>query len=273
MSAMPDSLAGRSERAEDRLDPWPAAALAAALGLDRAPGPGDPLPPFWHHLYARPIVEAGRTGPDGHARRGDFLPDVPGRRMWAGGRITWQRPLRIGETVERVSTVRSVTAKTGRSGPLVFAVVEHRWRGPHGPALVEEQDIVYREGAAAGQAAAAPDAAAWRRTWRCDPVLLFRYSALTYNGHRIHYDRAYATGVEGYADLVVHGPLLATLLLDLAGSRLPAAAWRRLTFRALAPAFVDRTLHAEGAPGEAGPRLWIARDDRTLAMTAELETG
>ncbi len=266
----PTAWVGSTERASDRIEPWPAAALTAALGRDDPPAPGERLPAYWHHLYAKLPVPAGDTGPDGHWRRGMFQPPAEGRRMWAGGRVTWHRPLVVGEAVERVSTVRAVTAKPGRSGPLLFVTTEHRFGGPDGLAVVEEQDIVYRLGAATGAPQPAPTRAAWRREWRADPVLLFRYSALTFNGHRIHYDQAYARDVEGYGGLVVHGPLLATLLLDLL--RRQELAPRRFDFRAVAPVLADRPFAVCGGPEGDIVRLWV-EEAGELRMTAEATVG
>jgi len=266
---------GREQRVEATLDPWPAAALTAALGRDDPPGTGAPLPPFWHQLYHLPVVHADATGQDGHARKGGFLPPVPlPRRMWAGGRLEVERPLRIGERVQKVSTINAITEKAGRQGPLVFVLVEHRLIGPDGPALVEEHDIVYREPPAPGAAtapAAAASEAAWERAWTPDEVLLFRYSALTYNGYRIHYDQPYATKVEGYAGLVVHGPLIVTLLLDLLRRERPEAALRRFAYRAHSPLIVGERLTVRGAPAVGGGpvQLWAAGSDGRLAMTAE----
>jgi 3-methylfumaryl-CoA hydratase len=263
---------GRTQEREGVLDAWPAAALTAALGFDDPPGPGDPLPPFWHQLYLQPLVHAAATGADGHEEKGGFLPPVRlARRMWAGGRVRWHSPLAIGDRACRVSTVRNVTAKTGRHGPLVFVTVEHRLLRHGDVAVIEEHDIVYRDQApAAASEAAAPSQAAWRRRWVPDEVLLFRYSALTYNGHRIHYDRRYATEIEGYPGLVVHGPLLATLMLDLIRRELPQARLRDFQFRARAPLFCGVPLDVLGEPSGSGARLWITGDDGRLAMTGEV---
>ena len=134
---------GRQERGSDTLRPWPAAALTAALDRDDPPAPGEPLPPFWHHLYFLPVIRAGATGPDGHPARGGFLPPVPSpRRMWAGGRLTWHRPLVIGAEIERISTIRSLDFKECRSGTLVFVLVEHAFSDASGVVMVEEHDIV-----------------------------------------------------------------------------------------------------------------------------------
>ncbi|MEK0085261.1 FAS1-like dehydratase domain-containing protein [Benzoatithermus flavus] len=264
---------GREEHRVDVLDPWPAAALTAALGRNDPPGRGEPLPPFWHQLYHLPVVHADATGPDGHARKGGFLPPVPlPRRMWAGGRLRIERPLLVGQEIAKVSAVKAITPKTGRQGPLVFVLVEHRLTGPQGLAVIEEHDIVYREPPVRGAAGPppAPAGAVWQRQWRPDEVLLFRYSALTYNGHRIHYDRPYATEVEGYPGLVVHGPLIATLLLDLLRRERPEASLCHFAYRAQAPLFAGEALTVHGKPAADGAevRLWATGNDGRLAMEA-----
>jgi 3-methylfumaryl-CoA hydratase len=268
---------GRSRAAELTVDPWPAAALAAALGRDDPPGAGEALPPFWHQLYGAPVVRADETGPDGHERKGVFLPAVAlPRRMWAGGRLTVHRPLLVGERARKLSTVRSVTPKQGRQGPLVFVVVEHRVETDAGVALVEEQDIVYREPAPLGGAAppTRDEPGRWRRAWTPDAVLLFRYSALTYNGHRIHYDAPYARDVEGYRGLVVHGPLLATLMLDLLRRELPGRSVRSFAYRGTAPLIAGEELVAHGEPeGDARVRLWVTGPGRLLAMEGGAEVA
>jgi 3-methylfumaryl-CoA hydratase len=273
----PAAWVGRSRTAGFAVDPWPAAALAAALGRDDPPGPGDELPPFWHQLYGAPVARADETGPDGHERKGVFLPPVAlPRRMWAGGRLRIERPLLVGERARKLSTIRSVTPKAGRTGPLVFVVVEHRIETDAGVALVEEQDIVYREPAPPG-AAAAPrrhEPGRWRRAWAPDAVMLFRYSALTYNGHRIHYDAPYARDVEGYRGLVVHGPLLATLMLDLARRELPGRAVRSFDYRGTAPLVAGEELVVRGEPeGDARVRLWVTGPGGLLAMEGGVEVA
>ena len=215
MSGDPKDLSawvGRRERSEDVIGPGPVTRLSATLDRDDAPpAPGDALPPGWHWLYFLPTTPESRLAPDGHDTRGGFLPPVElPRRMWAGGRIKFHRPLRIGEAVVRDSEIVSVTAKRGRRGPLVFVVVRHVISGDDGPAVEEEHDIVYREAPRPGEPPPAPvqpaRAAAWRRTIHADAVLLFRFSALIFNGHRIHYDRAYATEAEGYPGLIAIAP-------------------------------------------------------------------
>ncbi|MCB2055998.1 MAG: MaoC family dehydratase N-terminal domain-containing protein [Geminicoccaceae bacterium] len=270
---------GRERVDRYRLDPFPAAALAAALGQERRPGTGEPLPPFWHHLYGHAPVDAARTGRDGHPVRGDFLPPVSlARRMWAGGRLGFEGHLRIGEEVTRRSVVRRIEEKAGRSGPLVFVLVEHLIEGPSGR-VVEEHDIVYRDMGKGAPSAAPPAAPSFEpdrsREWTPDEVLLFRYSALTWNSHRIHYDLRYATGVEGYPGLIVHGPLLATFLFEHLREAHEAGRLRRFGFRALQPVFVGETIRAEVKARDGGGNwdLRIARADAGVAMQAWAEFG
>ena len=271
---------GRSETRQDEVRPQPAAALAATLDLDPAePATGTQLPPLWHWLYFTPLTRAGETGPDGHALRGGFLPPVPlPRRMWAGGRLQFHQPLRVGDAVSRVSRIGDVQVKQGRAGALVFVTVGHAVSGPAGLALSEEHDIVYREppqpGAPQPVPQAAPAGESFAREIVPDPVLLFRYSALTFNGHRIHYDRSYAAEVEGYPGLVVHGPLIATLLLDLLRRERPRAQVRSFSFRAVRPVFDIHRFTAcgreqTGADGSRTVALWARDHEGLLAMQAE----
>jgi 3-methylfumaryl-CoA hydratase len=266
---------GRTQKASTVIDPWPAAALTAALGRDDPPAAGDPIPPFWHQLYAKPVVAAAKTGLDGHERLGEFLPAVAdARRMWAGGRLTIHEPLRIGDRLTRTSTIRSITPKRGRQGPLIFVTVEHRYDTERGLALVEEQDIVYRQGGAlAGELRHRQQLGRWQRSWTPDPVLLFRYSALTYNGHRIHYDADYARTVEDYPGLVVHGPLLATLMLDLVRRHRPEHRVTAFAFRAVSPLFAGQELTVHGAPEEDRVLLWVTGPDLVLAMEGQATIG
>ena len=234
---------GRSASHDDVVTPTPIAALAATLDRDEpAPVPGDPLPPLWHWLYFLPIYRLSSSGPDGHPARGDFLPPVSlPRRMWGGGRLEFRRPIRVGEPISRISRIQDVTMKAGRTGPLVLVTVRHEISVANLVAMTEEHDIVYRGNPGPGNAAPVPKVAAdeptWMRAIQPDPTLLFRYSALTLNSHRIHYDRPYATGVEGYPGLVVHGPLIATLLADLLRRNLPLATMTHFSYRAVMPLF------------------------------------
>jgi 3-methylfumaryl-CoA hydratase len=266
---------GKTETTADQITPTPLAALSATLDRDDPPlRTGDPLPPIWHWLFFLPIHRQSELGPDGHAARGGFLPPVSlPRRMWAGSRMEFRGPLCVGDSITRVSRIASIKYKEGRTGPLVFVVVRHEIANTAGGALTEEHDIVYRGHAQAGQSAPAPPIApadaAWVRTIQPDDVLLFRYSALTFNGHRIHYDRRYATEVEGYPGLVVHGPLIATLLLDLLRRNLPRAHVKRFEFRAVSPLFDTASFAVCGAPRDGNKvQLWARNESGGLAMDA-----
>ncbi|MFZ4652257.1 MAG: FAS1-like dehydratase domain-containing protein [Rubrivivax sp.] len=279
---------GRETWQEDLIGPTPLRALAAMLDAPESlPGvasdafaPGTPLPPLWHWLYFLPLHRQDELGEDGHARRGGFLPPVPlPRRMWAGGRLRFDAPLHAGERVRRRSVIEDVRTRHGRSGELVFVTVRHElYPGQaSAPAWTEWHDIVYREAPRPGEAASAPQpapapaTARWSRLWQPDDVLLFRYSALTFNGHRIHYDRRYVTQVEGYPGLVVHGPLVATLLLELVRREQPQARVQAFSFKALRPAFDGRPL-AVAAAEEPEPghwRLWAADDSGACTMEAQ----
>ncbi len=271
------SWVGRRERRIDLVNPGHLAAWNATLDRDDPfPRQGDPVPPGFHWALFPPLTRQSELGPDGHPRRGGFLPPVAlPRRMWAGSRIQFHRPLRVGERVEQTSVVEKVEEKRGRAGALVFVTVRHAVSGEKGPALEEEQDLVYRGvGGPGGAPPAAPEPAprgAWQRRIVPDDVLLFRYSALTFNGHRIHYDRRYATAAEGYAGLVVHGPLIATLLLDLLRRELPAAVVERFRFKGLRPTFDTSAFIVEGGPGDdpRHVRLWSTDNLGQVGMEAE----
>lgn len=233
--------------------------------LDRDPDglrEGDPLPLGWHWFYFQQPVRASRLGADGHERRGDFMPEVDlPRRMWAGGTLRSLAPLLIGERAELRSRVTGVEEKRGKSGRLVFVTVGQTvLQG--GRACVEEEQVIVYRGAdprpAARAPAPGPGDGAWSETFLPTPVTLFRFSALTNNAHRIHYDYPYATEVEGYPDLLVHGPLTALLLLDAAGRRGPGP-MTRFRYRALAPLFVGQriTLVGTAKPVRAGDREWV----------------
>ena len=267
---------GKTETRSDHVAPAPVALLSATLDrADPAPRAGDPIPPLWHWLYFLPVHRLSELGPEGHAQRGGFLPPVPlPRRMYAGGRFQFRRPLRVGDSVSRVSRVADVSHKEGRSGPLVFVKVSHEISNHEGVALTEEHDIVYRENPKPGQPGQepqrAPEDAAWSRQVHTNEVLLFRYSALTFNGHRIHYDRRYATEFEGYPGLVVHGPLIATLLLDLLRRHRPDEALENFAFRAIRPLFDTGAFKVCGKvePDSKTIQLWAADAEGFLAMEA-----
>lgn len=267
---------GRQELRDDVITSAPAAALAATLDLDAAPAAqGDELPPLWHWLYFLPVVRQSQVGADGHPERGGFLPPVElPRRMWAGSQLTFHLPLVIGEHIRRDSTITDIKHKHGRSGDLIFVVVRHEIHGNHGCAITEDQQIVYRGVTGSSPVTtAAPEqrASGWQRTVHPDPVLLFRYSALTFNGHRIHYDRPYAMDAEGYPGLVVHGPLLATLMLDGLRKQHPDREVAKFEFRAQRPLF-DTEDFAVAGRMDADDRtctLWAADMAGVIAMDAQ----
>jgi 3-methylfumaryl-CoA hydratase len=263
---------GKTETRSDIVTAGPIAALSATLDRDdQPPQPGDPLPLLWHWLFFLDRHRASELGPDGHARRGGLLPPVPlPRRMWAGSRFEFHLPLRVGDQVTRVTRVADIKEKTGRSGPLVFVLVRHEISNGGGLAIAEEHDIVYRDHSRdQSPSQPAPESAAWERTIQPDDVLLFRYSALTFNAHRIHYDRRYATEVEGYPGLVVHGPLIATLLMDLLRRSDPAADVARFSFRAVSPLFDTGPFTVCGKTEGQAVKLWAKDASGNLAMSAE----
>ena len=265
---------GKTESHADVATAWPVAALAATLDRrDPDPAAGDPIPPGWHWLYFLESTPASELGADGHPRRGGFLPPVPlPRRMWAGGRIEFMRPLRVGETLRRDSEIIAVEPKQGKGGNLVFVTVRHTIVASGDTAAVEEHDIVYLEAVRPGdpppQGRPAPTDPKWRREIVLDPVLLFRFSALTFNGHRIHYDLDYARNEEHYPGLVVHGPLQTILMLDLARREVSRPV-KKLDYRALHPVFHTERMTVNGAPGGDGSKaeLWTANAAGTYAMT------
>ena len=272
------SWIGRSETLHDVISRAPVIALTATLDHPAAPvAAGDVLPPLWHWLYFLPMHRQSEIGPDGHARRGGFMPPVPlPRRMWAGSQFEFRSPILVGDAVARTSTIEGVSTKDGRTGRLVFVKVRHdlRCNGAAEPALVEFHDIVYREAQQPGDVAPPPQKASngapWQRDILPDDVLLFRYSALTFNGHRIHYDRKYVTEVEGYPGLIVHGPLIATLLMDLLRRQMPDAQVASFRFKAVRPT-ID--LHAFKVNGQILPdgktvHLWAQDHEGWLTMDA-----
>jgi 3-methylfumaryl-CoA hydratase len=275
------SYVGKTENLSDEITAAPVRALSATLDRDdERPLPGTLLPPLWHWLYFWPQQRHSELGSDGHAKRGGFLPPVPlPRRMWAGGRLRWlqENPLVVGDAIGRHSRIESVTRKAGRTGDLLFVVVRHEIHNEKGLALTEEHDIVYRASARADDAVPAPQAAeqgaAWQREVVPDEVLLFRYSALTFNGHRIHYDRQYATQVEGYPGLIVHGPLIATLLVDLVRRQAPGAFIQSFEYKAVRPTFDLHPFRLNGQPAADGKsvRLWAQDHEGWLTMQGRVE--
>ena len=268
---------GRTEARSDLATGVPMAALSATLDRDDPePVNGTVIPLLWHWLYFLPLSPLSDAGPDGHPIRGGFLPPVPlPRRMFAGGRFEFHRPLKVGEAITRTSRITDVSGKEGRSGTLVFVTVRHELAGAAGVAMTEEHDIVYRENPRADAPVPKPHAArtdeVFSREIAPDPVLLFRYSALTFNSHRIHYDRPYVTDVEGYPGLIVHGPLIATLLVDLLRRNFPQANVRSFRFRALRPLFDIHRFTVCGRADGKSVALWTRDHEGWLTMEATAE--
>jgi 3-methylfumaryl-CoA hydratase len=273
---------GKTEEVADLINPWPVSALQATLGGSQTNfSDGDVLPPLWHWLYFKPSAASSSLGHDGHPVKGGFLPPITlPRRMWAGGRLSWHtdNPLCVGQSVTRQSRIAAITPKTGRSGQMVFVSVVHEVHNTHGICVVEEQDIVFREESKGSSvsAAIAPDlesisASSGQRRYLPDEVMLFRYSALTFNSHRIHYDRPYASQVEGYPGLVVHGPLIATLLAEFARHEYPLLTMRQFGFRALVPAFDGHPLEISALDDGPNSHFWAQDEFGRRLMQADVQ--
>ncbi len=276
----------RSETVEDVASPSAAIGLAALLDrrLDGASIDGSALFPLGHWLQFTPSAPMSELGPDGHPRLGGLLPPLTlPRRMWAGGTIVIHNPIRIGQRLARTTTIESITPKTGSSGSLCFVVLRHDVSADGKDALTEHQTIVYREAVVVDPDGPsphrppradgpAPEGWEWTRRLRPDEVSLFRYSALTFNSHRIHYDLPYATGVEGYPGLVVHGPLSATYIVDSFLRTHPDAELTSFEFSARAPIFVREQIHVGGRSGGPGTEeLALVGPDGRPAVTARID--
>jgi 3-methylfumaryl-CoA hydratase len=262
---------GRTETVQDEITPRLARELRATLDQDPAEDAA-PVPLAVHWCLAPPAAKASMIGPDGHALRGGFLPPVPlPRRMWAGGQVVFRERLHVGDKVERRSRIIDVAVKEGRSGVLCFVSVSHEYFTARGLAVEDRQDIVYREFNTATTSIASPSnlpSPEWRRAMQADPVLLMRYSALTFNGHRIHYDRPYATNVEGYPGLIVHGPLQATLLIEFAAS-IKDQPPKQFLYRAVQPLFDLTRFELCARPNHDGLHLWIQTVEGVQTMDAQ----
>lgn len=265
---------GRTEEASDTVTAQLVKGLRATLFLDIGePKTGDAAPFTTHWCLAQPVYPMSMLGPDGHPTRGGFLPPVPlPRRMWAGGELQFIEPLRVGDEAKRASRIADVTVKSGSTGTLCFVSVEHTISTPRGVAIRERQDIVYRDmptggkNAAPAKPAAAPPTAKHRQTHVSDPVLLFRYSALTFNGHRIHYDRDYVTKVEGYPGLVFHGPMQAALLVEFAAHLHGGTAPKKFSYRGLQPLFEGGEFSVNANEIAEGLDIWVANADGAPTM-------
>ncbi len=269
---------GQRESAVDYVTIPAVQRLAATLDRDDPmPCVGDPLPIGWHSILFPRVARQSQLGVDGHPKRGDFLPPVPlPRRMFAGKRISIYADLRVGDEVRRESTIKDIALKQGRSGEMVFVTVKTDIHSPRGLAISEEQDIVYRgesdPNAAPPAPQAAPGKAIWSKIVNPDPVMLFRYSALTFNGHRIHYDYPYVTKTEGYPDLVMNGGLTTLLAFELARSN-AATPLKYIVARNVRPLFVNRLVSLCGEPAADGKsaKLWALDDQAALALSMAVE--
>ncbi|NQD56888.1 transposase [Pseudomonas sp. CM25] len=263
---------GRSETVHDRISHNLVKRIAATLS-EPAPAPGDALPALWHWAFFQEPVEAAGLGGDGHPARGGFLPPADNRnRMWAGGRMEFMRPLRVDAQVSRRSTILNVEEKHGRTGSLLFVTVQHEYVQDGQRALVEEQDIVYREPSPPKLGGTEPmPHGDWSENVQPDPTLLFRYSAVTFNGHRIHYDWPYVTETEGYPGLVVHGPLIATLNLRAFVRANPQLSVRRFSYRGVRPLICPDAFEVGGRlTGDGKAQLW-AGNPAGQAQVGEIE--
>lgn len=262
---------GKSQTVTDRLDPNHAACIAVTLG-EPVPALGQPLSALWHWAYFLETVPIALTGSDGHPARGSFLPPADNRnRMWAGGRVSFNGSLLVGVEAYKTSTVTAIQEKKGRTGSLLFVTVKHEVVQNGNTVISEEQDIVYREPSPPKLVGTEPaPASQWKESVDPSPVLLFRYSAVTFNSHRIHYDHPYVTEKEGYPGLVVHGPMIATLMCQAFAHANPKAKLRHLTYRGLRPLIAPTPFAVAGNIEEPGlAKLW-AEQDGTLAHQAEL---
>ncbi|WFU42082.1 MaoC family dehydratase N-terminal domain-containing protein [Bradyrhizobium sp. CB82] len=262
---------GRTQEATDVVTAQLVKGLRATLFQEVGePKTGDAAPFTVHWCLAQPVFPMSMLGADGHPTRGGFLPPVPlPRRMWAGGEIEFIQSLRVGDETTRTSGIADVTVKTGSTGTLCFVAVEHTITSPRGAAIRERQDIVYREMTSSQPATAkapAPPKAQHRETHISDPVLLFRYSALTFNGHRIHYDRDYVTKVEGYPGLVFHGPLQAALMIEMAAKLRGGKAPKKFSYRGVQPLFEGTEFSVNANETDAGLELWTANAEGQPTM-------
>ena len=278
---------GRSQKVEDYVDLSRVRGMAATFDFDMTIDYGTPLPPAWHWMFFNPMQPDHELGPDGHPKKGGFLPPVElPRRMWAGGRLTFEGDIVVGSHINRISTIKSIVSKEGRSGRLCFVTLRHEVFSNDCRVIDEEQNLVYRELSPAkpGQSPAGPDTskpeprvADFPADWSCpfEPTspMIFRYSALTFNSHRIHYDYPYATQVENYPALVVQGPMLATLLMHLAecnGQGMPVRKLKTFEYRSVAPFFLGQfgILEAAWTKRDTEAKLQIRKSSNVVAVQA-----
>lgn len=267
---------GRVEERYDRIDPTPVLAMARTLDdRDFMVKEGESLPELWHWLYFLPTVAQSDIGADGHPKKGGFLPPIAlERRMWASSRLTFHQDLIVGKKIRKTSEILKVSEKQGKTGSMVFVTVQHSTYSEKGLAITEEQDIVYLPMPKIFTPPPpnyVPETLQWREDYSVDPVLLFRFSALTFNAHRIHYDRNYVTEVEKYPGLVVHGPLQALLLMESAKKHNPGRKPASYSFRAVRPLFdFDRIAVCGQLKSDGSHHLYTVNGDSQIAMQAEI---
>ena len=272
-------MAAKTLYNEDFIAPGPLNRMSFTLNDDTRFSDGHPVPKLWHWLFFLPDFKTAEAGPDGHAKTGGFIPAMEGldRRMWAGSRLEFHNDLICGRHARRASYIKQVNRKTGRSGELGFVTVVHEITQNARPVLTEEHDIVYKkaprqpvtEASVNAGLSPAEKAPLWSQTIRPDPLLLFRYSALTFNGHRIHYDRDFCKADFGFPGLVVHGPLIATLMIELVRKHLPEADIRHYAFRAKGPVFDFQTFTVQGCRQDDTVDLWTANPGGFATMSAK----
>jgi 3-methylfumaryl-CoA hydratase len=276
---------GRELVTSETLDAMQLTKMAATMDRPLSFNKGEKLPAGWHWLFFNQLEAQANLGPDGHPRRGNFLPPVElPRRMWAGSRLHWHAPFLAGHTVTRTARVLDVTEKAGKSGQMIFVKVGYTYRDGQTVLLEEEHDIVYRDDPprdanATAVTAKAPDKLVFEREGAHlrkvtpDPVLLFRYSAVTFNGHRIHYDADYVRNVEGYPGLIVHGPLIATFALDFIEFDLaPGRSIEKFSFRMKKPTFdyAPFHLHASASADGKGYAAWTSDNNGQVALDGDI---
>lgn len=268
---------GKTEFMEERASTGRAQGLAALLDKPDTPHEGEPMGLMDHWCFFKPRVRQSEVGPDGHPKRGGFMPPVPlPRRMFGGFRTTYHKPLILGEMMRKEAMIKAVQIKSGQTGTLVICTVSNRFSGASGLAIEEEHDFVYRDNPPkdakdssgnSGKTAVAPEDFEFSRVITPDPVMLFRYSACTFNSHRIHYDYKYVTEIEGYPSLIVHGPLIATFLMELSLANNPDRKVRSYTFQARSPLFENNPFTVAGKPSGDGSALWSITPDGRISGT------
>jgi 3-methylfumaryl-CoA hydratase len=275
MDMNPGRWLGRTEVAEEKAEFWPARGLAALMDRPFEVGPGDPIPSLGHWTYFTPMVLQSKIGFDGHPQRGGFIPSIAQpRRMWAASDITFHAPIRFGDTIEKTAEISDLSDKDGVTGTLIFLKINNVYRVDGEVRLTEEQTIVYRDPPGAGEAPRSkpvPDNPEWSVEVETPATRIFRYSAVTFNAHQIHYDHPYVTGEEGYPGIIVQGQFIATMLLDAFEMSNPDMVMKKFSFRAVKPIFSGERFFAEGNLSGDKPALWARGENGDMRMMAKIE--